>query len=213
MRGKRVIERSWPSGARPYSVRLLIAALGLGGATMAQADSRPAHAVSPTPPGEITPIVAMSERAELLISDGVEFHFRLANGLVMICAYHGGTGGLCRRTTRADVARIDAVVEDYCLTETIEGEGPAHALTGEADNLGYLCDKHHAMLRRPYSDIFNAQGYMSEEWIVLAPASDFRNTSPDPSTDVNVLHAAQRPARPPCPDAAYRARLGVQTCE
>jgi hypothetical protein len=120
------------------------------------------------PQGEIAATPDMLARAARTIpredhDARLEYHFRRLGELVMVCAYHyGGNGGFCVRTPLSQVKRVDELAEDEC-----RHGGPAaiipHAMTGEAIALNYNC-KHGHMVREPYANHFDADGWMTEEW-------------------------------------------------
>jgi hypothetical protein len=132
---------------------------------VALASAAPAR---PLQPGEIAPTPDMLVRAAGQIpaagqNERNEYHFRNLGGTVFVCAYHwGANGGLCVRTPLSEVKKIDALAEDTC-----RHEGPdaiiSHAMTGEAIVLKYDCKRGH-MVREPYANHFDVDGWMLEEW-------------------------------------------------
>ena len=95
---------------------------------------------------------------------GNEYHFRNLGGRIFVCAYHwGANGGFCVRTPLSKVRRIDELAEGVCRHGA---EGIPHAMTGEAQALGYDC-KHGHMVREPYSYHFDEDGWSTDEWAPL----------------------------------------------
>jgi hypothetical protein len=126
----------------------------------------------PLQPGEVAPTPSMLARAARQIppespTERNEYHFRRLGKTIFVCAYHwGANGGLCVRTPLSEVKRIDDLAEDTC-----RHGGPdaiiSHAMTGEAIVLNYDC-KHSHMVREPYADHFDADGWMLGEWKSLS---------------------------------------------
>jgi hypothetical protein len=122
----------------------------------------------PLPPGEIAPTPDMLARAAGTIpredhDAPFEYHFRRLGELVMVCAYrYGGNGGFCVRTPLSEVKHIDELAEDECRHGGHDAIIP-HAMTGEAIVLNYNCKRGH-MVREPYANHFDADGWMIEEW-------------------------------------------------
>jgi hypothetical protein len=81
---------------------------------------------------------------------------------VMVCAYHGGNGGSRVRTPLSEVKRIDEMADDECRHGRPDATIP-HATTGEAIVLSYDC-KHGHMVREPYFNHFDPDGWMTKEW-------------------------------------------------
>ena len=118
-------------------------------------------------PGETAPTPDLLARARRTIppaeGDRPDYHFRTSGGIIWVCSYNGvGNGGFCTRTPLSDVKRIDDLAEGAC-----QHGGPGaivpHALSGEAIVLNYDCKGGH-MLREPYAQHFDADGWMLDEW-------------------------------------------------
>ena len=143
-------------------IRVAIAAALALAALSSEATGRP------LPPGEIAPTPDMLKRAARQIppegpNERNEYHFRRLGETVFVCGYDwGANGGFCVRTPLSEVKRIDDLAEDTC-----RHGGPdaiiSHAMTGEAIVLNYDC-KHGRMVREPYANHFDADGWMLEEW-------------------------------------------------
>jgi hypothetical protein len=98
--------------------------------------------------------------------DRIEYHFRRVGNSIMVCGYHwGGNGGFCGKTTLSEVKQIDERAEDTCRFGGPDASIP-HAMTGEAIWLDYECFRGH-MRRKPYADVFDQDGYNSEQWKFL----------------------------------------------
>jgi hypothetical protein len=80
----------------------------------------------------------------------------------MVCAYHGGNGGFCVRTPLSEVKRVDEIADDECRHGGPDATIP-HAVTGEAIVLSYDC-KHGHMVREPYFNHFDPDGWITEDW-------------------------------------------------
>lgn len=118
-------------------------------------------------PGEIAPTPDLLARAQRTIppaaGDRPEFHFRRSGGIIWVCSYNGvGNGGFCTRTPLSDVKRIDDLAEDTCRHGGPQAIIP-HVMTGEAIVLNYECKDGH-MVRDPYAQHFDADGWMLDEW-------------------------------------------------
>jgi hypothetical protein len=79
--------------------------------------------------------------------------------MIWVCYYNGvGNWGFCTRTPLSDVKRIDELAEDTCRHGGPDANIP-HSMTGEANVLNYDCKRGH-MVREPYAQHFNADGWM-----------------------------------------------------
>jgi hypothetical protein len=121
----------------------------------------------PLPRGEISPTPDLIARAKRTLPPGEgdrpDYHFRRYGGLTWVCYYNGvGNSGFCVRTPLSEVKGIDELAEDTCRHGGPDANIP-HAMTGEAIVLNYDCKRGH-MVREPYANHFDADGWMLEEW-------------------------------------------------
>jgi len=117
---------------------------------------------------EIHPTPAMFAKAKEIFRDCAEpdmrceYHFRNMGGSIWACAYHGGNWGFCTQTPLSLVKKIDEMAEDLCRHSGPDAIIP-HVMTGEAEALNYECVGSH-MRRKPYSDVFDMDGWTSDAW-------------------------------------------------